>query len=610
MAASDAIRGRAWVPVLRRLGPALLVVALLACVLVPLPTGLVDLLLSLSLSAAVVMLVAALGIRRPTDFFRFPQLLLLATLFRLALNLSTTRLILSQADAGKVVDAFAGIVVRGDMIVGGVMFLIITVVQFVVIAQGSERVAEVAARFALDGLPGHQAAIDADLRAGALSARQAAERRADLTDRSNFFGAMDGTIRFVRGDAVAGLIITGVNLVGGLAIGMIRMGYGWQESLGVYGRLTIGDGLLAQIPALLVSLAAGILVSRVDRSASERTPPWLEPPMLFVPAGLLAVLATVPAMPGLAFATTAVGLVTAGVFMQGGRRREPAIARPELRLVLATPARAFRDRRAGLQIVEEVRRRCEAALGIAVPAIDVELGTSSAQMVLRYGRRTLGRRELQAEDTVDAVILFTFRSVMEHADRLVDLERVDRMVEDARSTHPAVVRTALTIVELPTLLAVMRGFLRERIPVPPMVELLGAIVELPEIEAVPRLVERVRERMAPQWLPEVLDGIGPTAVWSRPTPDTEQYVLDRFGSSHGDLEAVVGPARDRLSTALLGEPRAKVVLVTPRARRAVAQLLRGAPPHAYVVSTAELLAAGASAPVPTRWVEFDDDGDA
>jgi len=186
--------------------------------LVPLPSAVVDLLLSLSLAASVLLLVASLAVRRSVDFLSFPALLLLVTLSRLALNVATTRLILSQGDAGRVIDAFAGLVVRGDLLVGAVMFAVITAVQFLVIARGSERVAEVAARFALDGLPGQQAAIDADLKAGAISAEEAARRRSALLLRSDFHGAMDGAVRFVRGDAIAGLAITIINLAGGVAL--------------------------------------------------------------------------------------------------------------------------------------------------------------------------------------------------------------------------------------------------------------------------------------------------------------------------------------------------------------------------------------------------------
>ncbi|MCA9636639.1 MAG: FHIPEP family type III secretion protein, partial [Myxococcales bacterium] len=174
--------------------PALAVIAVLACMLVPLATPLVDLLLSLSLALAILLLVACLGVRRSADFLAFPSLLLLATLTRLALNVQTTRLILSEANAGQVIDAFARLVVRGEMIVGVVIFALITAVQYLVIARGAERVAEVAARFALDGLPGQQAAIDGDLRSGAISAGEAAKRRAALVERSRFYGAMDGAV--------------------------------------------------------------------------------------------------------------------------------------------------------------------------------------------------------------------------------------------------------------------------------------------------------------------------------------------------------------------------------------------------------------------------------
>ncbi len=227
-----------------RLVPAAWVCVMLACMLVPLPTAAVDLLLSTSLAASLLLLVAGLAVRRSTDFLGFPALLLLVTLSRLALNVATTRLILSQADAGRVVDAFAGLVVRGDIVVGAVMFAVITAVQFLVIARGSERVAEVAARFALDGLPGQQAAVDADLRAGAISAEEAARRRGALLERSRFYGAMDGAARFVRGDALAGLAITAINLVGGVAVGSLRHGLALGESLALYGRLTVGDGLM------------------------------------------------------------------------------------------------------------------------------------------------------------------------------------------------------------------------------------------------------------------------------------------------------------------------------------------------------------------------------
>src|SRR5690606_21977664 len=199
----------------------------------------------------------------------------------------TTRLILSQADAGQVIDAFANLVVRGDLVVGAVMFAVITAIQYFVITRGAERVAELAARFALDGMPGQQQAIDADLRSGAISPREAQAQRAALSERSDFFGRMDGVMRWVKGDALVGLLVTGFNLIGGVAIGSGRGALGVGESLTLYGKLAIGDGLLAQLPALLIALAAALLVARVDRVREQQAETWLEPSMLLVPAVLL-----------------------------------------------------------------------------------------------------------------------------------------------------------------------------------------------------------------------------------------------------------------------------------------------------------------------------------
>ncbi|MCA9698510.1 MAG: FHIPEP family type III secretion protein, partial [Myxococcales bacterium] len=313
----------AWLRELRGLAPALLVVVLLLCLLLPLATVIVDLLLSLSLAAAVLVLVASLHVRRAEDFPGFPSLVLLLTLFRLVLNVSTTRLILTQADAGRVIDAFAALVVRGDLIVGAVMFAVITAIQYLVIARGAERVAEVTARFVLDGMPGQQAAIDADLRAGAIGPREAQERRAALVERSDFFGRMDGVMRWVKGEAIVGLLITATNLIGGLAVGSGRGGRSLGESLELYGKLAIGDGLLTQIPALLIALAAALLVARVDadRRAAATSPRWFEPKLLLIPALLLGLLAAVPGMPMLAFAGTATGLLAAALLLAGRRPR-------------------------------------------------------------------------------------------------------------------------------------------------------------------------------------------------------------------------------------------------------------------------------------------------
>jgi len=251
--------------------PAAILLAVLV-VLAPVPAGIVDLLLAANLTVSVLALLGALAARTPLEMSVFPTFLLGATLVRLVLNISTTRLILSRAAvdgpaaAGEVVEAFASFVAANDLVVGGVVFAIIAVVQFVVITAGATRTSEVAARFALDGLPGRQMAIDTEVQAGTLTREQARQARHDLQRQADFFAAMDGASRFVRGEAVASVIITLVNLVGGLAIGVLEQGMPADRALGLYSLLTIGDGLTSAIPSLFVSVATGLLVSRSSQS--------------------------------------------------------------------------------------------------------------------------------------------------------------------------------------------------------------------------------------------------------------------------------------------------------------------------------------------------------
>jgi flagellar biosynthesis protein FlhA len=252
---------------------ALGVVAILAVLIVPMPTWLLDISLALSITFAVLILMVGLFIERPLEFSSFPTVLLMSTMLRLALNLASTRLILSHggegpAAAGHVIQAFGGFVMGGNFVIGVIVFTILVVVNFVVITKGSGRIAEVAARFSLDAMPGKQMAIDADLSAGMIDEAKARARRKDLEDESNFFGAMDGASKFVRGDAVAGLIITGINIIAGIFIGVAQKGLSFADSTHAFTLLTVGDGLVTQIPALIVSTAAGMLVSKAGISGT------------------------------------------------------------------------------------------------------------------------------------------------------------------------------------------------------------------------------------------------------------------------------------------------------------------------------------------------------
>ncbi|MBO5940228.1 MAG: FHIPEP family type III secretion protein, partial [Kiritimatiellae bacterium] len=242
---------------------AFLVVFIIGLLIVPLPTPVMDFLISVNLMISTVMLMLSLYLPRALAFSTFPSMLLFTTLFRLALNVSTTRLILLHADAGEIIYTF------GNFVVGAVIFLIITIVQFVVIAKGAERVSEVGARFTLDAMPGKQMSIDADMRAGAIDQETAKFRRNELAKESQLYGAMDGAMKFVKGDAIAGLIMTAINVVGGICIGAFMKGWGIGKAVETYSILTIGDGLVSQIPALLVSITAGVIVTRVGDEANK-----------------------------------------------------------------------------------------------------------------------------------------------------------------------------------------------------------------------------------------------------------------------------------------------------------------------------------------------------
>ena len=309
----------AWLGRLRPSGDVTLaigVTALLAVLVVPLPTLLLDAALAASLTVSVLVLMVALFLRRPLDFTAFPQVLLLTTLLRLALNVATTRTILTHGHegpeaAGHVVAAFGGFLMGGDVVVGLIVFAILLVVNFMVVTKGSGRIAEVAARFSLDAMPGKQMAIDADLSAGLIDEAEARRRRRELEQESAFHGAMDGAAKFVRGDAVAGLVITAINLIGGLAIAVIRHGMPVAEAANTFSQLTVGDGLVSQIPALLISVAAGIVVTK--GSGEERADETMRRQLigawkpLALSAGAAAVLGLLPGMPLLPFVALAGG---------------------------------------------------------------------------------------------------------------------------------------------------------------------------------------------------------------------------------------------------------------------------------------------------------------
>ena len=291
----------------------LLIVVIISMLIIPLPTPMVDLLLAINISIALLVLIGSFYVDRILSFSSFPSVLLITTLFRLGLSISTSRLILLNADAGHIINTFGEYVIGDNLVVGFVIFLIITVVQFIVITKGSERVAEVAARFSLDGMPGKQMSIDADIRAGTLDAAAGQLKRTELQKESQLYGSFDGAMKFIKGDAITGIIIIFVNFIGGISVGMVQHGMAFSEALHTYTILTIGDGLVAQIPALLISISAGFVVTRVSGEGDNLgnsivTQLFHRPFVILVTAILCFFIGLMPGFPLMIFSMLSVAL--------------------------------------------------------------------------------------------------------------------------------------------------------------------------------------------------------------------------------------------------------------------------------------------------------------
>ncbi|HEU4629153.1 MAG TPA: flagellar biosynthesis protein FlhA [Gemmatimonadaceae bacterium] len=315
------------------LGLAIGVMFIIALLVVPLPPILLDLFLATAISASIVVLLVALYTTDPLEFSSFPALLLILTLFRLALNVASTRLILAEAHAGQVIQAFGEFVIGGNYAVGLVLFLILIGINFIVITKGAGRVAEVAARFTLDAMPGKQMAIDADLGAGLIDETQARKRREEIARQADFYGAMDGSSKFVKGDAIAALLITGINILGGIFIGVVQKGMPFGQAASTYTILTVGEGLVSQIPALIVSTAAGLMVTN---AGGTRMGPMLagqlgaQPRVMWIASGVLGVFAIIPGLPKLPFLALSGGLaLLARTATKAEERRITAAAEAE-----------------------------------------------------------------------------------------------------------------------------------------------------------------------------------------------------------------------------------------------------------------------------------------
>jgi len=492
-----------------------LVVAVVAMLIVPLPRPLLDGLLTLNIGIAVALLMASLFSPRPLEFASFPTLLVVTTLFRVGLEVSTTRLILADADAGSVIQAFGSSVVAGSLVVGLVVFAVITIVQLVVVARGAERVAEVAARFALDAMPGKQMAIDADLRAGAIDSESARKRRGDLERESQLYGAMDGAMRFVKGDAIAAIVIVVINLIGGMIIGVGQRGMTASEAGHTYSLLSIGEGLVAQIPTLLVAVASGLLVTRVastgDRQIGADLPSQLGPRALAGVAILLVGLGLVPGLPLAPFVL--LGALAAGAAILMWRARPtPAIDLDEHgsrgRLSLRLSSELFADLSARPDELHAAlaAKRDSVRAAIAIPPLAVERDASlhATEMAVAIDGTTVAWVTVDDGNPIGAIARLPLAQL---APELVDLDRVAQLVERTSVHAPVLVREVVPrMITLPQLAEVVRALAREQVPVDDLAPILEAISVVPgpktdPAQLVDQLRGKLRRQITAKWAP-------------------------------------------------------------------------------------------------------------
>lgn len=543
---------------------ALGIIAILAILLLPMPTWLLDTALGISITFSVLILMTALFIEKPLEFSSFPTILLISTMLRLALNLASTRLILTHGHegtdaAGHVIEAFGNFIMQGNFVIGVIVFVILVIVNFIVITKGSGRIAEVSARFALDAMPGKQMAIDADLSAGLIGEAEARVRRKTLEDEANFYGSMDGASKFVRGDAIAGLIITVINVIGGIVIGIVFEGMSFADAGKTYTLLTIGDGLVTQLPALLVSTAAGIMVSKAgvegsaDKALSEQL--TFYPQALGMSALVMSLIAFLPGMPTLTFLALAAG--TGGLSFVMTQRKEAvsqaaaaqkqsaemaqapseepiatALAMDHLKLEIGYGLLPLVNDARGYRLTDQIkalRRQLASELGFVMPAVRIidNMQIAPNDYVIRVKEVAAGKGEvspgqLLAMDPRGQTIDLPGRPTREPAFGLPAM-----WIEEAWRDEASF--RGLTVVDAPTVLTthlteVLKENMADLLSYAEVKKLLDELpaehkklldelvpsqVSIPAIQRV--LQSLLMERVSIRDLPTILEGIAETA---------------------------------------------------------------------------------------------------
>ncbi len=596
----------------------LLLVSILALMILPLPPQLIDALLAVNMAISVLLLMAALYAPSSTSLSSFPSLLLFTTLFRLALNIASTKAILLHADAGHIIDSFGNLVVGGNLIVGLVVFTIIAAVQFIVIAKGSERTSEVGARFALDAMPGQQMSIDAELRGGTMSAEDARKRRAQLAMESQLFGGMDGAMKFVKGDAIAGLVITVINITAGIAVGVIYHGMDSATAAQRFSVLAVGDAMVSQIPSLLISVAAGVLTTRVaDKMAAQQSPLGKEivrqlsnsSQAMTMAALMLVGFALVPGFPWVMFLLLAALLGWAGHAMKAKGRPaastgESKDAMPSLRAfgakgdsptigqaapqftspvsIKLSPALGARLLPVALEAAfAKERARMEEELGLPFPGVAVwisqDLEGERYEVLLQ--EVPSGGGELPADATAEPALAEQVMTLISsHAHLFVGIQETQWMFDRLNASYQGLVTEVQKVLPLQKVSDVLRRLLEERVPIRNMRNILESLIFWgPKEKDVLVLTEYVRGDLGRFISHRATQGTGKLAVLTlnvsveqmirqsiKPTPTGNFLTL-----SEEDVQAIT-----QRVTEVAGEAPREVAIVTAMdVRRYVRRLI-------------------------------------
>mgnify|MGYP000876211381 FL=1 len=497
------------------------IVAIIALMIVPLPNWAIDILVAVNISGGILLLLLAIYISNPLEFSVFPSVLLISTLFRLALSIATTRMILLHGEAGHIIQTFGDMVAGGNLVVGLVVFLIITVVQFIVIAKGSERVAEVAARFSLDAMPGKQMSIDSDLRSGLIDKDEARRRRRMLENESKLNGSLDGAMKFVKGDAIAGIIIIIINLLGGLTIGVLQQDMTLSDATVKYSILTIGDGMVSQIPALLGAMSAGLLVTRTtddehDKHLGDAIGRQLtaKPRVLLMGGGLCVLFSAVPGFPTVVFMALGLAFFAAGFMLTPSlrarweklaqptlsavMRRSPTApvlmsaeavqVRPTVPLLLEVPVGRLdaQESHSLLAGLEGVLDHFQLNLGMRLPRIDVHAmrpdeDKPAVWRLLAY-EVPIAEGELQQEDTVPSLVNEVRESLRRHVNLFMGTQEANLLLTRVAIDLPDVVKETLRALPLARVAEILRRLVEEEVAIRNLRDILETLADTAQRE--------------------------------------------------------------------------------------------------------------------------------